>query len=235
MTGTRSLIPPAAIREASLPKGLRGFDEAATRKFLAAVAETVQTLIDQRDKLQESLAELNEQRPADREDPAAIGNVLLAAQRAGEELVAHARATAGQITAEAREASERELEEARRSLAEAERQIEERREAYELEHTRLRDELDELRANLEAERRGVIDDARAEAARVAAESRERLDALQREAQALSEVIAERRREFADMLQSALERIGVQERAAGEESETELTTVLRSRVTDAQAP
>ena len=95
MTSTRSLIPPAAIREASLPKGLRGFDEAATRKFLAAVAETVQTLIDQRDKLQESLAELNEQRPADREDPAAIGNVLLAAQRAGEELVAHARATAG--------------------------------------------------------------------------------------------------------------------------------------------
>jgi cell division septum initiation protein DivIVA len=120
-------------------------------------------------------------------------------------------------------------------LAEAERQIEERREAYELEHTRLRDELDELRANLEAERRGVIDDARAEAARVATESRERLDALQREAQALSDVIAERRNEFADMLQSALARIGVQERAAGGETETELTTVLRSRVTDAQTP
>ena len=76
---------------------------------------------------------------------------------------------------------------------------------------------------------------RAEAAQVAAESRERLDALQREAQALSEVIAERRNEFAEMLQSALDRIGIHERAAGGETETELTTVLRSRVTDAQTP
>jgi cell division septum initiation protein DivIVA len=229
----RSLVSPATIREASLPKGLRGFDEAATRKFLAAVADTVQTLMDQRDKLERSLAELNEQRSADREDPAVIGNVLLAAQRAGEELVAHARATAAQITAEAQETSERQLEEARRSLAEAERQVQESREAYEREHAGLRSELDELRGNLEAERRSVIDEARAEAARAVEESRETLDALQREAQALSELITERRNQFADLLQSALDRIGTQDLAGGE-TETELTTVLRSRVTDAQS-
>ena len=55
----RSLMSPAQIREASLPKGLRGFDEAATRKFLSDVADTVQTLMDQLDKLQRSLDETN--------------------------------------------------------------------------------------------------------------------------------------------------------------------------------
>lgn len=224
-------MTPDAIREPSLPKGLRGFDETATRKFLIDVAETVQTLVDQRDKLQRSLDELNEQPPVNHADPTAIGNVLLAAQRAGEELVAHAHATANQITAEARETSERRLEEARRSAADAEQKLEERREAYELEHTRLRNELDELRANLEAERRVVIDEARAEADQVAAQSRERVDALQREEQALRELIADRRSEFADLLHSALDRIGPQELAEGGETQPELTTVLRSRVAD----
>ena len=231
MATAQSHMTPAAIREASLPKGLRGFDETATRKFLADVAETVQTLVDQRDKLQRSLDEMNEQPLVDPADPTTIGNVLLAAQRAGEELVAHARATASQITAEAQEASERRLEEVRRSAADAEQELEERREAFKLEHTRLRDELDESRANLEAERRGVIDEARAEADRFAAQSREQVDALQREAQALTEFIAGRRSEFADILHSALERIGPEELAAGGETEPELTKVLRSRVVD----
>ncbi len=128
----QSLMTPAAIREVSLPRSLRGFDEAATRKFLIDVAETVQKLLDQADKLQRSLDEMNEQRLVDPEDPATIGNVLLAAQRAGEELVAHARATASQMIAEAREASERRLEEALRSAADAEQQFVERRAANEL-------------------------------------------------------------------------------------------------------
>jgi cell division septum initiation protein DivIVA len=225
-------MTPEAIREATLPKSLRGFDETATRKFLVEVAETVQTLVDQGDKLQRSLDEMKEQPLVEPADPTAIGNVLLAAQRAGEELVAHARATAGQITAAAQEATERLLEEARRSAAAAEQKLEERREAHELEHTRVRDELDESRRNLEAERRGVIDEARAEADRVTAQTRERVDALQREEQALRELISTRRSEFAAMLHSAVDRIGPEEHAEGAETQPELTTVLRSRVTDA---
>lgn len=231
MATERSLMTPAAIREASLPKSLRGFDETATRTFLNDVAETVQTLTDRADKLQRSLDETHEQRGAVPEDPTAIGNVLLAAQRAGEELVAHARATADEITAAAEEASERLLEEARRSAAAAEQKLEKRREAYELEHARLRDELDESRANLEAERRAVIDEARVEAEHVARQSRERIDALQREEQALRELIADRRSEFAGMLHTALDRIGPEERAEGAETEPELTTTLRSRIKD----
>jgi cell division septum initiation protein DivIVA len=227
-------MSPAAIREASLPKGVRGFDETATRKFLNNVAQTVQALTEQRDKLQRSLDEANEQPRVSSEDPAAIGNVILAAQRAGEELVAHAHATAAQITAAAQEATERLLEEARRSAAAAEQKLEERLEAHELEHTRVRDELDESRRNLEAERRGVIDKARAEADRATAQSRERVDALQREEQALRELISTRRSEFADMLHSALDRIGPEELAEAGETQPELTTVLRSRVADHQA-
>ena len=78
----------------------------------------------------------------------------------------------------------------------------------------------------------MIDDARAEADQFASQSRERVEALQREEQALRELIAERRSEFADMLHSALDRVGVDEHAEGAEAEPELTTALRSRITDA---
>lgn len=226
-----SLISPVAIREATLPKSLRGFDETATRTFLNDVARTVQALTDQRDNLQRSLAKSNEQPGVVPDDPTAIGNVLLAAQRAGEELVAHARATASEITAAAHEASERLLEEAQRSAAAAEQTLEERRKAYELENARLRDELDGLRANIEAERRGVIDEARAAAEQVARQSRERVDALQREEQALRDLIADRRREFTEMLHTALDRIGLEEGPESAETGPELTTALRSRIRD----
>jgi len=172
-------MSPAQIRDASLPKSLRGFDEEATRKLLSRVAETVQTLMDQLDKLRRSLDEAKEAR-VDPEDPIVLGNVLLAAQRAGEDLIAHARATAAQSTGEAQEKRERLLEETQRSAAEAARKLEERRKAYEAEHARLRDGLDESRAKLEAERRSVLAEARSAADRAAAEGRERLEAVQRE-------------------------------------------------------
>ena len=142
VTTPRSLISPASIREASLPKSLRGLDEAATRTFLNKVAETVQTLMNERDKLRESLLETERAR-IDPENPAAIGNVLLAAQRAGEELVAHAYATAEQITAGAKEASERLL---RRDPPEDDRRRARARGAP-------RAKIENLRADAEAERR----------------------------------------------------------------------------------
>lgn len=219
-------MSPARIREASLPKSLRGFDEEATRKFLIDIAETVQTLTDQLDTLERQLGETKEPTRVDQEDPTAIGNVLLAAQRAGEELVAHARVTAGQITAEAQEMSERLLEETRRSAAEAARKLEERREAHELEHARLRSGLDEFRAKLEAEGRSVIEEARSTADRIAAEGRKRLEALQREEETLRELVANRRNEFAGMLQSALGQLD-----EGEHAEHELTADLRARVAE----
>jgi cell division septum initiation protein DivIVA len=221
-------MSPAQIRDASLPKSLRGFDEEATRKLLSRVAETVQTLMDQLDKLQLSLDEAKEAR-VDPEDPIVLGNVLLAAQRAGEDLIAHARATAAQITGEAQEKSERLLEETQRSAAEAARKLEERRKAYEVEHARLRDGLDESRAKLEAERRSVLAEARSAADRAAAEGRERLEALQREEETLRQLIADRRNEFAGMLQSALGRL-----EEGEDGEHELTADLKARLADSSS-
>lgn len=223
MTTPRSPISPAAIRDASLPKSLRGFDETATRKFLADVAETVQTLMDERDTLQQSLAESKEQAPVDPEDPTAIGNVLLAAQRAGEELVANARTTADQITAGAEEATDRLLEEARRRTADAERVLDERRQ-----------ELQTLSADLEAERQRIVAEAHVEADELVALGRQRLDALTLEEQTMREFVADRRKEFVDMLQSALDQVDHLQEPANE-TEPELTTVLKSRVSDAGSP
>jgi cell division septum initiation protein DivIVA len=219
MTSTRSLISPAAIRDASLPKTLRGFDETATRRLLSEVAETVQALMDERDTLRQSLEEPKQEAHGDPQDPAAIGNVLLAAQHAGEELVAHARTTAEQITAGAAEASERLLEETRRITAEAERELDVRR-----------DELQRLRVDLDAERQRVVDEARAEAEELVTQSRARLDALVAEEQTMREFVADRRKEFVDMLQSALDQVDHRT----DEPEVELTTVLKSRVSDRAA-
>ena len=83
---------------------------------------------------------------------------------------------------------------------------------------------------LEAEE-GVIDGARAEADQFASQSRERVEALQREEQALRELIAERRSEFADMLHSA--RSGWRRRACrGRGGRARTDDGLRSRITDA---
>lgn len=230
MTSARSLITPEAIREAPLPKSMRGFDEAATRKFLTDVAETVQALMVERDKLRQSLEDRKQQAPVDPEDPTVIGNVLLAAQRAGEELVAHARATAEQITGGAEEASARVLEETRLIRADAERELDERRDRLEHEHARLQDEIQNARAEAEAERQRIIDGAQAEAEELVARGRERLDALVLEEQTMRDFVADRRKEFVDMLHAALDHVDdLHETADG--TEPELTTVLKSRVSD----
>ena len=226
-------MTPAAIREASLPKGLRGFDETATRKFLFDVAETVQTLVDQRDKLQRSLDEMNEQPPVDPMDPTAIGNIVLAAQRAGEEASSRTHARPREPDHRGSPGGERaDLEETRRSAAAAEQKLEERRDAYELEHTRVRDELDESRRNLEAERRGVIDEARAEADQDhRAEPRASRRASARRAG--SERIHRRIGTASSPPCCNRHSIGLapkNSRRAGE-TQPELTTVLRSRVAD----
>jgi cell division septum initiation protein DivIVA len=231
VTAPRSFISPAAIREVSLPKSLRGFDETATRQFLTDVAETVQKLMDERDTLQRSLGEARDGARVDLEDPTTIGNVLIAAQRAGEELVAHARITAEEITAGAEEASERLLEETRRVTADAKHELDERREAWKHEHARLQDEIQAGRADLEAERQRILSEAHAEAAELLAHGRDRLDALVQEEQTMRELVADRRKEFAEMLQSALDQV-TQPPGDADETEPELATVLKSRVSHA---
>lgn len=230
----RPIITPGEIREAALPRGLRGFDEAATRRLLGQVADTVQTLLSERDRLERAAHDAQARPVADQEDPTAIGNALLAAQRAGEELLHQAREAAERITAEARQEGEQLLEQARQSAAELERRLEERRGELEREHERLRQELDELRTTVEAERRAGIARARAEADELTAHSQQRLEALRREEEGLRASIDDRRRQFVEMLQSALDQVGRRhEMADGPSgpSEGELAEILASRAGD----
>jgi cell division septum initiation protein DivIVA len=232
MSPQRSVMTPAEIRSASPPKSLRGFDEAATQQLLDDVANTVQSLTVERDQLRRKVEEAKSA-ATDADDPTTIGNALLAAQRAGEQLVEHARETADRILAESQEEGERLREEARQSVAEHERRFEERRVELEQDHARLRQELGDLEATLETERQAAIAAARAEADELTGRSQQRLEALRLEEEAVRELIDKWRREFVGMLQSALDQVAQLHEVItdGGEEQRELAEVLTSRVGD----
>jgi cell division septum initiation protein DivIVA len=232
MSPQRSVMTPAEIRSASPPKSLRGFDEAATQQLLDDVANTVQSLTVERDQLRRKVEEA-ESAVTDADDPTTIGNALLAAQRAGEQLVEHARETADRILAESQEEAERLRDEARQSVAEHERRFEERRVELEQDHARLRQELGDLEATLETERQAALAAARAEADELAGRSQQRLEALRLEEEAVRELIDKWRREFVGMLQSALDQVAQLHEVItdGGEEQRELAEVLTSRLGD----
>lgn len=221
-------ITPEQIRDASLPKSLRGFDETATRELLADVAATVKQLTSERDELRRQLDETSSP-SADSVDPLAIGNALLTAQRAGEALVAEAQEAAARIAADAQEKADGLVEQARRTAAEIEQQHGERRAELEREHDRLRDELGGLQASVDAERRMALARVQAEADEQAARVQERLNALNLEEATLRQFIDDRRRRFVEMLESTLGEVDrLQDVVLAEDGEGELPDLLNSR-------
>jgi cell division septum initiation protein DivIVA len=223
-------MAPEEIRDAALPRGLRGFDEAATRSLLEAAADTVHALIAERDRLRRQLDQMPASPSPD--DPTAIGNALLAAQRAGEELVAQAREAAERITADGRAERERLLEHARKSAGELDRRLDERRQELDQGHMRLRKETEELKAKVEEERKAAIAKVRAEGDQLAALAHQRVEALRREEEALRKVIGERRNQFVAVLQATLDQVNrLPEPTAGGNANPELAQVLTSRAGD----
>ena len=100
------LNDPERIRDAELPRSFRGYDEAATRALLGRIAAAVESLLAERDELR---ARLDRAGGASTEDGSeSVGNALVAATRAAEEIVAEAEGERErlleQATAEAREA-----------------------------------------------------------------------------------------------------------------------------------
>lgn len=196
-------MTPEEIRRASLPKALRGFDEAATMRLLTDVADSMQSLVSERDRLRRQLEEA-ETRAGGSDDPTVIGNALLAAQRAGEQLLEQAREAAAKITADA----------------------DERRHELEREHGRLSQELAELGKTAERQREEIIARARAEADELMALGNQRLVDLRREEETLRSFIEDRRARFIELLQSAL---GNVERLYEPTSSADLSATLASRL------
>jgi cell division septum initiation protein DivIVA len=197
---------PEEIREAQLPRSLRGYDEGATRQLLAEIADGVQALMTERDTLREQVGRLENGHREDDESPEALGNALLAAKRAGEVLIAEARMGAEQITARAKAEGAQLLEEARRATADVERNVVEQRAELEVEQQRLRQEAGDWRKNIDAESETLLAQARADGEAIVSESRRRLDELRLEAEKLERFIGDRQRQLVELLQSALEQL-----------------------------
>lgn len=83
------------------PRARRGFDEAATRGFLADAARVLGDVTRERDELQRQVDELSKHAAQHPTDAERIGDVLMAAHRACEDLLARATDEAAHIRATA--------------------------------------------------------------------------------------------------------------------------------------
>jgi cell division septum initiation protein DivIVA len=236
---------PNAIRVVSLPKSLRGFDETATRKLLSEVATVVESLTAERENLRQQVESLqstaasNEPSPAapaaderpEHESAEALGNAILAAKHAGEELIAAAQEEANQILADAAAEADRLAEQARNSTADIERELAQERERLERERADHERAVNEWSAKVETEKEATMAQARAEAAAVLERSEEKLGELIREKDTIERLISEMQTKFISMLQAALAEleplIAVEE--AGESSDGDLPGALQTRV------
>jgi cell division septum initiation protein DivIVA len=97
-------LTPPQIRDAELPRALRGFDVDATRALLADAASALSAVTRERDDLRKQVEELGEQASRNPTDAERLGAVLLTAKRAGDELVAKAARDAEEIRAAAEQA-----------------------------------------------------------------------------------------------------------------------------------
>ena len=97
-------LTPPQIRDAELPRALRGFEVEATRALLADAASALSAVTRERDELRKQVGELGEQAARNPTDAEQLGAVLLTAKRAGDELIAKAAQDAEEIRAEAEQA-----------------------------------------------------------------------------------------------------------------------------------
>jgi cell division septum initiation protein DivIVA len=97
-------LTPPQIRDAELPRALRGFEVEATRALLADAASALSAVTRERDELRKQVGELGEQAARNPTDAERLGAVLLTAKHAGDELIAKAAQDAEEIRAEAEQA-----------------------------------------------------------------------------------------------------------------------------------
>jgi cell division septum initiation protein DivIVA len=96
-------LTPPQIRDADLPRSLRGFDIDATRGLLASAAAALASATRERDDLRNRVEQLSEQAARNPTDAERLGAVLLTAKRAADDLLAKANQEAAEIRAGADE------------------------------------------------------------------------------------------------------------------------------------
>ena len=103
-TMTPMPMTPHQVKNAELPRGFRGFDEAATRQHLMAAAAELTRVLAECERLQKQVDALKQADVTDPTSAESLGSVLLTAKRAADDLLADATVDAARI----REAAERE-------------------------------------------------------------------------------------------------------------------------------
>jgi cell division septum initiation protein DivIVA len=203
---------PSGIRNASLPKSLRGFDETATRNLLAEVAAVVESLTAERENLRRQVESLQAAAVSEEpispsshvdESPEALGNAILAAKHAGEELLAAAQQEADQILSAAAAEADRLAEQARAKTADRERELDERQARFKRERAEHQLAVNDWSTKIEAEREAMMAQARAEVDAVVAAEERKLSELQREEEQIRALIGARQMQSVSMLRAAL--------------------------------
>jgi cell division septum initiation protein DivIVA len=149
-------LTPPQVRDAELPRALRGYDVDATRGLLANAAGALAAVSRERDDLRKQVEELTVHASENPTDAERLGAVLITAKRAGDELVAKAAGEAAEIRASAEQmradVEGQRAELAARARAEADAMVSDARAKVEL----LRQEADELNRSILARRQELV-------------------------------------------------------------------------------
>jgi cell division septum initiation protein DivIVA len=206
MAAASSIRDGGQIRDATLPRSLRGFDEAATRSFLEEVGEAFDSVRKERDALLNELESLRRARVSEVPTAESIGNALIAANRAADDLVAEATNKAAQVVAEAEAERERIFQQMRTAAIEVEREVGLARSELEEERHALQAEKDQWQKQIESERATVLAEAQARAEGLVAEAQANLAMLREEAAQLQAFTIAKRNEFVELTRTTLERL-----------------------------
>lgn len=150
-------LTPEEIQETELPRRFRGYDEDATEALLARAAKSLADALAEAASLRAELEEARS-RPEGSENLQSIGDALLTAHRAGEHLIADARAEAERLLAEAGTQRDATVERARSDAAHVVADGERRLAALHLEEERVRALVAAHRSELAAFVRRAIDE-----------------------------------------------------------------------------
>jgi cell division septum initiation protein DivIVA len=216
------------LQSAEPPRAIRGFDEGETRALLWDAAKLLEAAAEEREALQREFEQLRSKARDEVAGKEAIGNALLAATRAAEEMAAEARASAQRIEAEAEARAAAILEQATKSaeqreeetaaerarleaeLAAARARVEEEnasaRAELERERERLQQEQDSLRGALESERAKVVEEAEAQADAIVAGARHEVERLQSYALRLRSLLIDSQSAFVELAEAALHQL-----------------------------
>jgi cell division septum initiation protein DivIVA len=195
------------LRDPQLPRGVRGYQEDATRNLLDLVAVAFDRVAKERDRLRESAADPPPVGRAEEPSAETIGQTVATAAALGERLVAQAKQQAAVLRAEAEAEAAGLLATAREEAAQLRRELTAARTKLESERDEQRRELELRREAVESERNETIAAAHREAAERLAGRRAEIARLEAEASELRSFIETATTEFVSIARAALGRLG----------------------------